>query len=230
MNWYIAALLSSSRVLSGSERPAQQCHYLIEARSHDDAYEVSLELGNSLASDHDFVGIAELTLVPEKLVDGAELLWSEYEIPPTELQNRVHRKDDMRAFLKDPLITGWYICSVVLCEIHDEGSHGDVSLIWENSYLIQASNSEAAYQKAVQIGKQQQDLPGSHRCDGDKAHWEFVGIRDIIPVREIPAPNSLLWCDEFSATSDTLKSMVATKTELAVFKWEAERQRQRPKS
>jgi hypothetical protein len=228
MNWYIASLLSSRKAKNGAEQTAQQCQYLIQAKDHDEAYERALELGNRSATrDQAFVGIMDLLLIHDQLADGAELLWSESELTTTEIENHILRKDDMRAFREGPSNNEWYICSIVLCEVHDEGSHGNLSLVWTNSYLIRASTAEKAYERAIQIGKGQQDEPGSHKCGGERAHWKFKGIKDITPVREVPAPDALLWCDGFSATFDELKGMLPDKPDLAVFKWEAEQLHQR---
>ena len=228
MSWYVASLLRSQPAKNGTEHAAQQCQYLIEARSHDGAYERALDLGtHSATGAQNFVGIVDLLLVHDQLADGAELLWSESEMTVAEIESRILRRDDMRAFREVPSSNGWYIGNIVLCEVHDEGSHGDRSLVWNNSYLIQASSAESAYEKASQLGKQQQDESGSHRCDGEMAHWEFRGVQDVIPARETPAPGALLWCNEFVATPDKLKEMIPGKSELAVFKWEAEQLQQR---
>lgn len=228
MSWYVARLLSTRKGQSGAHH-SQQCQYLIEATSHDEAYERALECGTRRATaSQEFLGIVDLLLIHDELTEGAEVLWSESEMTPSEIEAHIDRKDDMEALRQGPSASGWYICNVVLCEIHDEGSHGDLSLVWDNSYLIQSSSTERAYERAAQIGKEQQDEPGSHRCDGERAHWEFKGVRGVIPVSEPPAPGALLWCDKVTViAADKLRDMIPEKRELAVFEWEAEQVHQR---
>lgn len=227
MSWYIVSLAISRRTAGGIQGAAQSRQYLIRAKSHDEAYNRALELGDrSETRTQDFVGILDLLLVHDQPADGAELLWSESEMADADIGGLVLRKDDMRAFREGASSSGWYVGSIILREVHDEGSHGNVSLVWSTSYLIGASSPEEAYEKVIRIGAQQQDEPGSHRCDGEKAHWEFTGIHDISPVCEAPAPGALLWCNEFTA-ADNLKGAIPQKSDLAVFRWEAEQLQRR---
>ena len=116
---------------------------------------------------------------------------------------------------------------MILVEVHDEGSHNmGRSLVWVNSYLVQSADAESAYKKAVEIGVGQQDEPGSHTCNGQKAHWEFRGLEELIPISDRPADNALLWCDESARTSE-VKSL-PKKLELTVFAWEEQRRSRWP--
>lgn len=224
-NWYIASLLSAGTTTASTQISAQRCQYLIQAGNHDEAYRKALEIGNrSNTKVKEFLGILDLLMVHDEPVDGAELLWSESEIGAAETEALILPRGDIRAFREGQYISGWYICSLVLCEVHDEGSHGNSLLVWTNSYLIRAPSVESAYEKAMRIGSKQQGEASSHRCDGERAHWEFRGIHDIVPAAEVPAPDALLWCDDLSAT-DGLRDMIPKKSELAVFKWEAEQAR-----
>lgn len=223
MNWYVTSLLVSRRRTGGDRSTGRQCQRLIEAPSAEAAYNRALELGGHEEADAwSFVGIVDLLLVHEQPSDGSELLWSESEMGVDDLRGHVLDKDNLRAFRKSPAESAWYIGSIVLREVHDVGSHGSLWLVWTNSYLVRASSPEGAYAKINRIGEQQQDAPGSHTCGGESAHWEFEGVHDIIPVREVPGDGSLLWCDELTTAADRLKDLIPTKSELAVFRWEAE--------
>ena len=161
MSWYVASLLRSQRAKNGTEHAAQQCQYLIEARSHDGAYERALELGTHSATGAPRIssGIVDLLLVHDQLADGAELLWSESEMTAAEIESRILRRDDMRAFREDPSSNGWYIGNIVLCEVHDEGSHGDLSLVWNNSYLIHAQVRKVHMRKLASLAKSNNKSP-----------------------------------------------------------------------
>src|SRR5579859_1761529 len=208
MNWYLASLqLHTPPNLSSGYR-LRRYHYLVEAGDHEEGYRRSIELGNRLATESRvFAGLDDLLLISDPPKDGSELTWSQIELTPKELATEVRPKEQLRAFVeRQPSSSGWYVGSVVLCEIHDAGSHGERLLIWINSYLIVAKGAKAAYERIMQIGRELQDNAGSHFCDGDKAHWEFKGIRDIVPVHERPTDGSLLWCDDISATTGDLKN------------------------
>jgi hypothetical protein len=219
MNWYVACLLISPSTGGGARRTAQQCQYLIEASTHDEAYDRALELGHRITAGR-FVGVADLVLMHDRPAEGVELLWSECEMAASKIGSLLLRREEMRAFREKPSTSGWYVGSVILQEVHDEGSHGSLSLVWTNTYLVRAASPEEAYEGVARIGMGQQDEPGSHRCDGDKAHWEFRGTHQIISVREVPAPDALLWCDEVGA-ADPPEAAIPEKPHLTVFRWEA---------
>lgn len=217
MNWYIATLLFTLRNNENRD-VVERCNYLIKAPNHDSAYEAALQFGRRLAAPaHRFEGLDDLLLIHESLRDCSELLWSEVELSEDELRGKAKSKQEMKAFQSTaPNDSGWYLGTAILREVHDEGSHGERLLVWFNSYLVEASNREAAYDKTEKLGREQEDAPGSHRCDGDKAHWEYVGINEIVPLHEYPREYSLLWCE----VSDTTHKILPDKSELAVFKWE----------
>lgn len=144
---------------------------------------------------------------------------------PRELRKEVIPREQIKALQPGRVsISGWYVADIVLCEVHDKGSHGASLLIWINSYLIEASGSEEAYSKAMHIGKSHEGEDGSHTCDGESAHWRFEGFRDIIPLHNAPADGVLLWCDEAKPEAGA-NIVVPPKSELGVFKWRTEQQR-----
>ena len=229
MNWYLTTLVLYRDDQLGTEWSVQLCHYLVTADDHDRAYERAISLGNALSKQNlRFAGVSDLLQVYDAPEDSSELQWSQIEIAAAELENEVLQKEQMQAFQRGRRASpsGWYIGDVVLYEVHDEGSHGEKLLVWINSYLIRTKDPETAYAKAMQIGKGQEDEPGSHTCDGERAHWRFKGLRDIVPVREAPADGALLWCDDVEAGTE-LQRMVPERSELGVFRWQAEQLRQR---
>jgi hypothetical protein len=221
LKWYFTSLVVASREVGG-QFLARLYHCLLTAINHDEAYDKAMRLGRRLEDqEYEYKGIGKLLLVHETPKDGAEILWSQEEMSPR----------DFEALLRDAKVnreasassrSGWYLGSVVLCEVHDEGSHGDRVLVWINSYLIEAMTFEGAYEKAGQLGAEQQDEPGSHLCDGQKAHWEFKGIQDVIPLHDAPGDTALLWSEELTATAPELERLIPNKSDLGVFEWEEE--------
>jgi hypothetical protein len=227
MDWYLASLHMLSAADSVSGYQARRCRYLIQATDHEAAYLRSIELGNRIATEtYAFAGVNDLLLIHEPPENGSELSWSQLELTPETLECEIRSKEQTQAFrTTDTSRSGWYIATLAICEIHDEGSHGDTVLTWINSYFIHAKNAEAAHARAIQIGHEQEDPPRSHTCAGQKAHWEFKGIRSIIAAHNEPADGSLLWCDDFRVPLEELNNLVTKKYDLSVFQWAAEQNR-----
>ncbi len=219
LKWYFTSLLVASRA-AGKEHLARWYHCLLTAIGHDDAYAKATKLGHQWEdTENEYKGVGQLLLVHETPTDGAEILWSEEEMRSEEVEGLWH---DARANgnVSTPSQSGWYLGRIVLAEVHDEGSHGGNILIWINSYLIKAPTSEEAYEKAWQLGVEHQDEPGSHLCDGQKAHWEFKGIQAVIPLLAEPVDGAVLWSEDLSATTSELERLIPNKSLLGVFEWE----------
>jgi hypothetical protein len=223
VKWYVTTLAFVSDNQRLADTSGQYCVYLVAASDHDDAYEKSRQHGIQLSRQESyFIGVKELLQVYDAPDDCSELTWSEIELPKAELPNEVKPKWEMQAFrISKSSPSGWYVGKVVLEEVHDEGAHGENILVWINSYLVRAPDADAAHAKAIKIGEGQEDEPGAHICDGKKAHWHFVGIQDLVPVHETPGDISLLWFEEAKFSSDG-GSTVPKKTDLGVFRWQAE--------
>ncbi|SRR5260370_23696655 len=226
MNWYIASLQISLIAQPPSQKEIRRCIHLISADDHEVAYRKAIELGGRATKEpYSFEGLYDLVFVSDVPEHRSELLWLEVELTAEALQTEVRPKEQLRAFASpQDNLSGWYLGSVVLAEVHDEGSHGDRVLAWINSYLIAAWDPEAAYETTVQIGREQQDPPGSHMCEGEKAHWEFHGVKDLIPLQMPPGDGSLLWCDDLEQVPVQAR-ILPKKSDLSVFKWAAEQER-----
>jgi hypothetical protein len=229
MNWYVACLLvQPTRQRAVATTLARECLYLIRAASHDEAYSRASEIGGGAeGTDARFLGIRELLMMYGEPADQEEIMWHQSEMSEAEIRRSVRSRNAMRAFREQGGGSGWYAGSALLREVHDEGSHGRRTLVWINTYLIRAQTPEEALRKTARIGRAQQGSPGSHLCGGEKAHWDFVALSDLVPVAAPPAPGSLLWCDKISYRGD-LRRRIPQKSELGVFRWEAQQARSRP--
>ncbi len=70
----------------------------------------------------------------------------------------------------------WYVATLIV-RIRVEGHNQREWTCDEQIHILLAPNEEAAYQKAMQIGKQEeQSYPNS---DGKIVHWEFLGLEDL---------------------------------------------------
>lgn len=228
-SWYFTSL-----VIGAPAEAPFLCHCLVVALNHDNAYEKSIQLGAEFASGHRlqecgrgahpfvFHGVHDLLLIHEEVEDGAEILWCEEELTTKELHQRIKKQAMLRAYSKvsSQRTCGWYVGSIVLHEVHDTGSHDSKQLTWTNSYLFTASSPDAAYKKIMRIGRLHQTQMSSHSCNGHKAHWEFLGVKELLPACDPPSDGSLLWCDDLKTRNP--HRLIHRKGDLSVFQWQAE--------
>jgi len=84
--------------------------------------------------------------------------------------------------------------------------------VWENVYLVRASNEEEAKLKAHQIARSQVDPPDETlTLDGEPAELVFVGLRKIISVAHIDSSEELRSGDEITYSEFVLPSMESVK-------------------
>src|SRR5258708_26103726 len=123
MNW--ECLVLGVRNIRGAPSSSfQRRHYLIEATDHETAYRRSLELNQRRIAQYAPEGIEDLLFISDVPKDGSELSWSEAELSAQELQDEIQPKERMHAFVSNqPKHSGWYVGRILLCEVHDEGSH-----------------------------------------------------------------------------------------------------------
>jgi len=226
IDWYLAFLLLTHH---GSAEPddtiaVRSCAAIVQAPTPDLAFSRSIDLGRRLVSETDFaewdfVGIEDLLPRHEAPRDGVEILWSEEEMTPDEVAQLVKPGGKLAALQIEPTVnsSGWYAARIILEEVHDTGSHGPRSLVWINSYLIRADSPEAAYRRSLEIGRAEQEA-GSHRCDGDTAHWEFLGLQDLLATRAAPADGAVLWYDEFRVRASQIPALTSDKAQLSAFR------------
>ena len=169
-------------------------------------------------------------MVMEPPSDRSELIWAQQEIRLDELGKYAKAKDELSVFNvpgASQHSTGWYICKLVLVEVHDTGTHGDTLLMWIDSHLIKAIDADSAYRSATDLGKTQASESGTHRCNGDMAHWEFKGLRDLVEALSPPCDGAILWIEKFAASSGELRKLIPARPDLGVFAWESRQGRSR---
>jgi hypothetical protein len=234
MRWYVTSFVTHRQPNENDVPPllaSREYWCILTASDSNSAYGKALDIarrivGELIAGSEDtwvLDGISELLMVAEPLKSGSEVVWEQQEISRSELLNRVKKKSELEVFAEPPYprnISGWYVCKIALVEVHDTGSHGELALAWINWHLIQAENAESAYDSAADLGKSQESIRGSHRCNGDRAHWEFVGITDLIESAEPPRDGGTLWFKEFHIQPDQLIKLIPQHSELSVFEWE----------
>ena len=243
MFWYIGYFLTH-REPTERQPPvclAREALCLLKAEDSDAAYVKCFEVAEGAAEGATGegmgtwtpAGIMDLLKLMDDPAAGGELAWKEEELRPAELRSRVRDKADLAVFRSDHSAQiqdsgEWYICSIVLAEVHDTGSHGESALVWTNSYLVKGGDAESAYQSATDIGRRVESASGSHKCNGDSAHWEFKGLGDLVHTLAAPGDRAILWSREFAASLDEVAALVPPRSELGVFEWENRRSKQPP--
>jgi hypothetical protein len=86
------------------------------------------------------------------------------------------------------------------------------STVWENTRIIKAESREAAYKKAIRLGKKNSP---SITNDGE---WRFVGISMLLPIyEELTDGAEILWTDRGKMQQSKIAALIKTKKDLPVF-------------
>ena len=208
----------------------RECYLLVESEDGEQAYQKCLQLGPAAvtrliemsADTWSFAGFSDIISVIEIPADGSELSWSESEVSPAGVESWVRDRHDLRAFTDAPPAhsgSGWYVAEIVLSEVHDSGTHGDNLLVWTNSHFVRSTNPEGAYDASIRLGRTYASEMGSHRCDGDTAHWNFRGLRELVPILEPPTSGAVLWFEDFFVSESELPELLTPKGDLSVFEY-----------
>jgi hypothetical protein len=224
LTWYLTTLAFRG-MWSSKHLYLRQCHCLIQADEDMAAYQNAKLLGIELlgrwskseSSLRKFVGVEDLVLVSDEPSDGSEILWVEYEMTDTALEKELSRRPD---FLKSQKSTsGWFIAKVLLYEVV-LNARNDRHLVWENWYLIEASDFDTAYQKATDIGEAHGGKAGEHTTNSKPAVWKFGLVQRLQPAVSAPGDQSVLWYDDVPASKATFSNLSSINREdTSLFEW-----------
>jgi hypothetical protein len=87
---------------------------------------------------------------------------------------------------------GWYGAQVILYIRFMDGNQTETP-VWENTYLIEASDSDTAFRLAKERGKLEE---GDRTWGGRPAEWVFAGVRSVSEVFHESPVNELGHGDE----------------------------------
>lgn len=117
----------------------------------------------------------------------------------------------------------WYVATLIIqCRV--EGLEARLKTVDEQIRVLLAPNTETAYAKAIQLGKEQ-EVSYKNMYDVD-VYWEFLGLADL---EELAFDSEI--SDGTEIRSRLLRRKVPSKLvvpqeELTVFAWERERLQQ----
>ena len=230
--WYIAGAISHALIKSPAtpEVIVREYWFVLTAGDSRQALEKALTLpaqrgriSDGMVREWLVDGLIELLAVPENPADGSELIWATAELTSERIAAAIPAKGHLQVFAnpnEPATVSGWYVATIVLTEVHETGSHGGSSLVWMNSYLLQAPDPDTAYARAIALGRAEADESGGHSCNGDAANWEFSGLSELRRTVEEPADGALLWTKEYSSMPGELKRRIPAPEDLSVFEWE----------
>jgi len=118
-----------------------------------------------------------------------------------------------------PVTSKWYVTTLIICcRVENEGAR--LRTCDEQIRLLRASDSEMAYAKAVQLGKEEE--VSYQNTYGQTVHWEFVGLVDLeeLPIEAIEDGVEIK-SHLFSSKNPT--RLARPKDDLTIFRWEQER-------
>jgi hypothetical protein len=123
--------------------------------------------------------------------------------------------------MKKPRIVNhgdWFLASV-LERFQREGEDVKNDLrrcvVFENTYLVQAANLAAAYDKAAAIGREEcRNISPCKDESGHSGKWIYDGISELIPVCEdIEDESEILWAKHAGITVRKAKTLAKQKKE-----------------
>ena len=115
---------------------------------------------------------------------------------------------------------GWWIATFIESASWDDEpnpSPNSRCLAWENTIILQATDREAAYAKAVSLASQySSEFEDNSR--NRKGHWVFEGLTNLLPIYdELEDGAEILWVEHQNRTIRKIRSQVKRKEQLEVF-------------
>ena len=75
----------------------------------------------------------------------------------------------------------WYAAHIIMAIRTIEGGQGPIP-VYENVFLIEASDRKEAVDKARKIGKEEALIDDKGTLNGKPAKWVFAGVRKIVSI------------------------------------------------
>ena len=118
-----------------------------------------------------------------------------------------------------PQTSNWYVATLVICS-RVENEANRLRTCDEQIRLLRASDSETAYEKAIQLGRAEE--VSYQNTYGQTVHWEFVGLVDLEEL-SIDAIEDGVEIRSRLFRSKNPAHFARPKDELTIFRWEQER-------
>jgi hypothetical protein len=114
---------------------------------------------------------------------------------------------------------GWYVAMYVLRFVElddpDKDDPGAQFLLWENTILVKATDLDSAYDRAVEIAKENCE-PYKGGNEGVAVQWVFEGITEVVPVyEELEDGAEIMWSEREGVTLREIRKLVRKKGEFA---------------
>lgn len=226
--WYICAFIGYSQAGVSAE-DCVDCHewwMLLRAGSPESAYVKASRLAGVTIrrvmspSEHpwEIAGITELLLTIDEPASGSELTWEPRDVSLEQLDRLVRQKLELSAFRSTATTpeAGWYVAALVYLEVYDTPGVRKSGSVWINHHLFNAKDAEAAYAQASTLGREYAAV-GAHTRDGQRAHFDFKGLQELVQAIEAPADGAVLWSEPLHLSRRELKSSIPPKSDLGVF-------------
>jgi len=106
----------------------------------------------------------------------------------------------------------WYAATIIMC-IRIEGRDQREWTCDEQVRILLAPDDETAYQKAMQLGKQEEQSYSN--SEGETVYWEFVGLEDLVEMWGPPTDGAEIRSHLFDSRNPM--RFVHRKEEMQVF-------------
>ena len=108
----------------------------------------------------------------------------------------------------------WYVATIMVrCRVGAQQT--GPWTVQEQIHLIEATDEDVAYQKALEFGKREEH--SYENTYGENVSWEFIGLEDLEWTTEEPIQDGAEIRTRF-LERDNPDSLISPKNELVVFK------------
>lgn len=117
---------------------------------------------------------------------------------------------------------GWWVASYMECAVWDDERKTDPNKhyqVWENTIVLKARDRNAAYAKAVRLGRGHPEASRFESPDGTRTgKWKFLGLTSLLPIHdELEDGTEILWREYTGRPLKSLLRKVRKKKELETF-------------
>ena len=115
--------------------------------------------------------------------------------------------------MKDSPFDNWYIVSVIerVAWNDPSGDEDEEAPTWENYHLVRATKADEAFDKAKAL----YDDPTPTTFDERKGQWEFVGVRELLPIYEpLEDGSEIMFTDRSPSTKSEAERLTFSKAEI----------------
>jgi len=107
----------------------------------------------------------------------------------------------------------WYLAEIVM---HITVENDPRPVVHTNMVLVEASSNEEAYEKALQLGKEEEQT--YENIEGKQVEFRFRGLHDLNLIHdELEHGAEIIYSEDIGMNESQIEALVAPKQNLGIF-------------